>query len=187
MIYNNKNYYIDDRIVKLNFACDLVKCKGACCTIKGAIGAPISGQEIIEINNIINIVDKYIPEENKKLIDEEGFYKNIEGELSLNNVNDEECVFSYYDKGIAKCVFQKAFNNGETGFKKPVSCELFPIRISGKFRDMLRYEKFYECDDALVKGNIEKITILEYVKDAVIRKFGYGFYEQLVNNNYGET
>ena len=53
MIYNNKNYYIDDRIVKINFACDLIKCKGACCTINGAIGAPITGPEINEINNLI--------------------------------------------------------------------------------------------------------------------------------------
>jgi hypothetical protein len=187
MIYNNKNYYIDDRIVKINFACDLIKCKGACCTINGAIGAPITGPEINEINNIINIIINYVPDVNKKIISEEGFYKNIEGDLSLNNVNDRECVFAYYESGIAKCAFQKAFNDGETVFKKPISCELFPIRISGKNKDTLRYEKFYECDDALVKGKNENLTILEYVKDAVIRKFGYGFYEILVKNIYYEA
>lgn len=183
MIYNDKNYFIDDRIIKEKFYCDLQRCKGSCCTIKGATGAPILETEIKIIEDSLGSVYKYIPEENKKIIEAEGYYKIIEGELSLNNVDDNECVFSYYDSGIAKCSFQKAYLNKEIGFKKPISCELFPIRISGKNSDTLRYEKFYECEDAISKGNENNITILEFVKDALIRRFGDGFYEILVKKS----
>ena len=180
MIYKNKNYFIDDRILNVKFFCDLGKCKGSCCTIKGALGAPILEAEISEIEKVLDVVVNYIPERNKLAIENDGFYKNIEGELSLCNIKDEECVFSYYDSNIAKCAFQKAFYNNEIGFKKPISCELFPIRVSGKLYDTLRYDQFYECNDALIKGINENITIAEFVKDAIIRRFGIEFYVNLV-------
>jgi len=175
-----KKYYIDDRIFSVKFACDVNKCKGACCTTPGTIGAPLLSEEIGIIEEILDITLKYIPAKNAEIIYNEGFYAEIDGKLSLHNVNDNECVFSYIECGIAKCAFQKAYNIKETSFKKPVSCELYPVRVYGEQRNDLRYDKRNECEDALEKGKYENITVFEYVKEALVRAFGEDFYTNMM-------
>ena len=78
-----------------------------------------------------------------------------------------------------KCSFQKAFNNGETRFRKPISCHLFPIRISGEKRNIMKYEELYECHAALEKGKDENVTIFEFSKDSLIREYGEDLYNDL--------
>ena len=150
-----EKYIIDDRIFNVKFSCDVGKCRGACCTLKGAGGAPILDEEVKIIKKNIDIVKKYL------------------------HVNDEECVFSFYEEGIAKCSFQKAFYNEESDFKKPISCHLFPVRISGIKRNILKYEEINECLDALEKGEEENISVFEFAKDSLIREYGIGFYNDL--------
>ena len=181
MSENNLKYFIDDRIFSQKFVCDLDKCKGACCTIKGTIGAPINDEEVDIIKYNIKYIWKYLSDINKKVIEERNFYEIIDGELSLNIVNDNDCVFSYIEEGIAKCVFQKAYNLQEIRFKKPISCELFPIRIRGENKNELRFEMMYECKDALEKGKDENISVYGFVKDAIVRKFGNEFYKHFNN------
>ena len=169
---------IDDRIFELKFSCDVAKCKGACCTIEGTLGAPLKREELKEIKENIEAAKKYLTEVNRNVIEKEGYYVEYEGKLWMNNVNDNDCVFSYYEGDIAKCSFQKAYNNGEISFKKPISCELFPIRVYGENSTDLMYEKSYFCEDALEKGKEENITIFEYVGDAIKREFGSEFYNE---------
>ncbi|MCE1164692.1 MAG: DUF3109 family protein [Bacteroidetes bacterium] len=176
-------YNIDERVYSVHFACDLGKCKGACCTVKGTLGAPLRKSELPEIGYSYGHVKKYLSDENVSVIEREGFFVEYDGKLWMNNVNDNDCVFSYYDGDIAKCSFQKAYNNGEIGFKKPVSCELFPIRVYGEKDNELRYEKSYFCEDALVKGAAEKTPVFEYVRDAIIRLFGREFYNTHTKEN----
>jgi len=167
---------IDDRIFELKFSCDISKCKGACCTVEGTLGAPLKREELPEIEKNIEAAKKYLTQENRNVIDKEGFYLEYEEKLWMNNVNENDCVFSYYEGDIAKCSFQKAYNNGEIRFKKPISCEFFPIRVYGENSNDLRYEKSYFCEDALEEGKIRNITIFEFVKDAIVREFGEEFY-----------
>lgn len=171
---------IDDRIFELKFSCALSKCKGACCTVEGTLGAPLKREELPEIEKNIEAAKKYLTQENRNVIDKEGFYQEYEEKLWMNNVNENDCVFSYYEGDIAKCSFQKAYNNGEINFKKPISCELFPIRVYGENSNDLRYEKSYFCEDALEEGKVRNITIFEFVKDAIIREFGEEFYNENV-------
>jgi hypothetical protein len=172
-------YIIDDRIFNVKFSCDLEKCKGACCTLEGTLGAPILEKEVKEIKKAIPFAKKYLTKEHKNVLSEEGFYIEYENELHLNNVNDNDCVFSFYENGVAKCSIQKAYYNGEVKFIKPISCQLFPIRISGKDRNVLRYEKMYECRDALEKGKEDDVTIFEYLKSGLEREYGKEFYKEL--------
>jgi hypothetical protein len=185
LIYNNIKYFIDDRIFTTKFNCDLQLCKGGCCTIRSRYGAPLKEEEIEIINEVYETVEKYIPEINKKVIKEAGFYFREGEKIYLNNVNDEDCVFSYITEGVAKCSFEKAYKNGEIEFKKPVSCELFPIRVSGDEDNILRFEKMSECDDALQCGSNKNISVFEFVREAIERKFGQDFYNNL-NNFYNE-
>ncbi len=174
-----KKFIIDERIFNTKFTCDLQKCKGACCTLKGAGGAPILDEEVQKIKLNLHAVKKYLTQRNLDVLESEGFFLGEKGNYSLNSVKDEDCVFSFYEDGIAKCSFQKAFNNNEIDFIKPISCQLFPIRISGSERNIIRYEEIYECEDALVKGKEKDINLFEFAKDSLLREYGKVFYNQL--------
>jgi len=169
---------IDDRIFEVKFSCNLSRCKGACCTVYGTLGAPIKQSEITEIKNVIDNISEYLNENSKRIISDEGFYMEYEGKLYLNNVNERECVFCFHEERIAKCSFQEAYNRGRIGFKKPISCELFPVREYNNNGKELRYEKTYICEDALIKGKQLNITIFEFVKKAFIREYGKEFYNK---------
>lgn len=174
-----EKYIIDDRIFNVKFSCDVGKCRGACCTLKGAGGAPILDEEVKIIKKNIDIVKKYLHPVHVYSLETAGFLEGRPGNYSVNSVNDEECVFSFYEEGIAKCSFQKAFYNEESDFKKPISCHLFPVRISGIKRNILKYEEINECLDALEKGEEENISVFEFAKDSLIREYGIGFYNDL--------
>ncbi|MDZ4713106.1 MAG: DUF3109 family protein [bacterium] len=174
-----EKFIIDDRIFNVKFSCDLVKCKGACCTLKGAGGAPLLDSEIAEINASVKFVKKYLSNLNIDVIESAGFLEGSKGDFSLASVNDEECVFAFYDNDVAKCSFEKAYFNGEIKFRKPVSCHLFPIRIKGAKRNILRYEEISECSDALQKGEEENLTVFEFARESLEREYGKEFYRDL--------
>lgn len=171
-----KELNIDDRIFDVKFCCDLNRCKGACCTVYGTLGAPIKQSEISEIKNVMEVIYEYLNENNIRIIKEEGFFMEYGGRIYLNNIDDRECVFCIHRDSIAICSFQEAYNDGKTDFKKPISCELFPVREYTANGKELRYEKTYICEDALLKGNQLNITIFEFIKNAVIREYGEEFY-----------
>lgn len=170
-----EKYIIDDRIFSVKFSCDLGRCKGACCTLKGAGGAPILNEEVAEIKGNLKVAEKYLSEKHKEVLSKEGFLLGRENDYSINCVDDRDCVFSFLEGGIVKCSFQKAFFNGETTFRKPISCHLFPIRISGNKRNIIRYEEIYECEDALIKGENDDVTVFEFAKESLEREFGENF------------
>lgn len=174
-----EKFIIDDRIFNIKFSCDLLKCKGACCTLNGAGGAPILDEEVSKINSVIKVVKKYLSDKSKEVLDKEGFLEGRKEDYSIKSVEDQDCVFVYYENDIAKCSFEKAFNNGESDFKKPISCHLFPVRINGKNRNIIKYEEISECENALSKGHDENITIFEFVRDSIEREYGKNFYKEL--------
>ncbi len=184
MIFNNLisvgNVLIRNEVLSTRFACDLKKCKGACCTIESNFGAPVDENEIIEIQKILDTVIEYLDDENIEVIMENGFYEKKYNEFFLRSVDNKQCVFVYFDNGIAKCAIEKAFFDNKINFRKPISCHLFPIRISKFGGDILQYEKFKECDPALENGKIQDITIGEFCKESLIRLYGEKWYSQLV-------
>jgi hypothetical protein len=178
-----ENVLVRPEITGTCFSCDLEKCKGACCTLESEFGAPLLEEEIPVIEEILPEVIPHLPGEHSAEIRKKGFYMNIEGELMTRSINKRECVFVYYDNAIAKCGIEKAFFEGKIGFRKPVSCHLFPIRVSKFGGDVLKYEKFSQCAPALVKGEQEKITIVEFCKDSLIRLYGNSWYSSLMEGN----
>lgn len=164
--------FINKEIVGFNFTCDLSKCKGACCTMESEFGAPITEKEIEEIDNILPIVLKYLPQGHKAIIEKEGFWVNRNDELMTRSLNNRACVFVTWDGDIAKCGIERAFRDGKIDFIKPISCHLFPIRISNFGGDVLRFEKYSDCQPALEKGNTTQIKILDFCGVALERKYG---------------
>lgn len=183
---NNKKYFIDDRLFTNKFCCNLEKCKGGCCTIRSRFGAPLAEVEIGIIEKVFKKVEAVMPERNLKVIREKGFWFKEGEKIYLNNINDEDCVFSYIaEGGIARCVFETEYLKGEIEFKKPLSCELFPIRVYGDERNVLRFEKMNECNDAVDKGIKENISVFEFLKNAIERAFGKDFFnnfKHLIND-----
>jgi hypothetical protein len=177
-----ENVLVRPEIMETNFSCDLEKCKGACCTIESDFGAPLLDEEIPVIADILENVFPYLPEKHVAIIKENGFYNRKDGEAMTTSISKKECVFVYFEKGIAKCAIEKAFLNGEISFRKPVSCHLFPIRITKFGGDVLRYEKFNECTPALEKGDKENIKIVEFCQESLKRNYGNKWYSSLMES-----
>lgn len=170
--------FINEEIVTTNFTCDLAKCKGACCTMESEWGAPITEQEIEEINKVLPVVLEYLPKEHVNEIEKNGFWISKHNELMTRSLNNRACVFVTYDGEIAKCGIEKAQLEGKIDFIKPVSCHLFPIRISKFGGDVLRFEKYPECTPALDKGKNTKIKILDFCQAALEREYGKDWFNK---------
>ena len=175
---------IDDILVRkeildTRFSCDLKKCRGACCTLESEFGAPLLPEELEIIHNVLPIVKQYIPDDHLDKIEQEGFYDISDGEIMTKSMNGKACVFVFFEENVAKCSIEKAYIDGKIDFKKPISCHLFPIRVSNFGGELLRYEKFSECEPALLKGAEEKITVAEFCEDSLKRLYGSKWYSTL--------
>jgi len=172
---------VEDEILTKKFCCDLEKCKGSCCTFYGEYGAPVLDDEVKKIKEAKIIAEKYLSKKTRDFINKNGFIEGFPGNYSTVCIEKRDCVFVYYENGIAFCALEKAYLNGETKFRKPLSCHLFPIRIAYWNNGSLYFSEISECAPALIKGETENILLAESVKDALIRKFGESWYKNFVN------
>jgi hypothetical protein len=175
-----ENILVRREIAEIQFKCDLMKCKGACCTFESHYGAPLKWEEVNIINDIIPRVINYLPLAHKKEIEDKGFYEVKKDEPLIKSIDNRACVFVYYENGIAKCSIEKAFLEGKTDFRKPISCHLFPIRISDFGGDVLRFERIDECHPALELGKIENTTVAEFCEDSLSRLYGKEWYSKFI-------
>lgn len=175
---------ISDEVVAQHFHCNLNICKGACCW-KGDFGAPLEVEEIEVIKSIYSIITPFLTDEANEKIASDGqvdYYEEpeFEGTPLLPN---GACVYMVYDKlGIAQCAFELAYREGLTTFKKPISCHLYPIRVTvekDRHFEALNYDDWDICKAACRLGEKKQIAVYEFVKDAIIRKYGHSFYEEL--------
>ncbi|MCX7797216.1 MAG: DUF3109 family protein [Melioribacter sp.] len=160
---------VNSEVWETNFECDLAKCKGACCTMESKFGAPLKEEEIDIINKFLPIIKEYLPKEHINEIEKKGFWFEAHGEFMTRSLNNKACVFVSYDGDIAKCGIEKAYRDGKIDFIKPISCHLFPIRVSNFGGYVLRFEKYSECLPALQNGNKK---ILDFCRSALERAFG---------------
>lgn len=163
------------------FLCDLVKCKGACC-VEGDLGAPLDDKELAIIEDILPKVKPYLRSEGLLAIAEQGAYVlDFTNEFSTPLVHGRECAYVTFDqKGIAKCGIELAYEAGDIDFKKPVSCHLYPIRVKESLDyEAINYDRWDICAPACKKGMSVGLRVYEFLKEALIRKFGEGFYQEL--------
>jgi hypothetical protein len=177
---------IDDTIISLDifektFTCDLSHCRGECC-VEGESGAPLEEDEIALLEKVLPIVWDDISEKSKAVIKEQGVsYIDEDGDAVTSIVNGCECVFTYFDeKGICKCVIEKAYREGKTDFYKPISCHLYPIRLE-KYRHFtaVNYHKWSVCNSAWDLGKKTGVPIYQFLKEPLIRRFGKEWYREL--------
>ena len=82
------------------------------------------------------------------------------------------------DSELAK--LQKAYREGKTDFYKPVSCHLYPIRVT-QYRDFkaVNYHRWSVCKAAEILGKKEQLPVYKFLKEPLIRKFGQAWYKAL--------
>ncbi len=175
-----KDTLISSELIDEKFACDLDKCKGACC-VQGDSGAPLEESEIKVLEDIYPAIRVYLRKEGVKAIEQQGTHIiDRENEPVTPLVEGKECAYAVFENGIARCGIEKAFNDGVISFQKPVSCHLYPVRIK-KYRDFIsvNYDRWQICDPARKLGKDLNITVFEFTRDALVRRFGKDWYDHL--------
>ncbi len=176
----HQNTLISQDILEKNFICNLNKCKGACC-VEGEFGAPITKDEINILEQEIKHIKPFLSEKGITVIEEKGVWeKDTDGDLVTTCLPSGECNFSIYENGILGCGIEKAWKEGKTYFRKPISCHLYPIRISkvGDY-EALNYNKWNICKPACTLGNKQQVPIYKFLKEALIRNYGEDWYTEL--------
>lgn len=167
---------VDDIIPKVRFACDITTCKGACCTLSGGMGAPLLNEEIVELERSFPVIKSTLPQEHLDTIVKYGIYEGEPYSYTTRCCNNRACVFVTYEEGIARCSIEKAFIEGKLKWRKPLSCHLFPIRVDRGIIERLRYERIFECNSALYRGEREQVYLADFLKEPLIRAFGISWY-----------
>lgn len=172
---------IHEDVVKENFVCNLNKCKGACC-IEGDAGAPLEAAELDILKEIYPAVKPFMTAKGIKTIEKNGtFVKDAEGDYTTPCVDvNKECAYVVWENGITKCAIEKAYESGAINWQKPISCHLYPIRIT-KYPefDVLNYDRWSICSPACSFGKELKVRVHEFLKTPLIRKYGEDWYNQL--------
>lgn len=175
------NVLVSPDVFTQKFCCDLDKCKGQCC-IEGDAGAPVTLEEIGELENALDTVWPDISASAQSVIDKHGVaYTDAEGDLVTSIVNGKDCVFTCYEGKTCLCALEKAFRNHKTKFVKPISCALYPIREK-KFSENLygiNYHQWSVCKDAVAKGKELNLPVYKFLKNPLIRRFGKEWYDEL--------
>ena len=121
---------ISDEVVDEQFVCDLTRCKGGCCE-DGDAGAPLEKQELDELIDQYEQFRPYMTPEGIREIERQGKYiYDREFGWVTPTIQGAMCAYAFRDEqGVIKCAIEKAYLEGKTHWKKPISCHLFPIRI----------------------------------------------------------
>ncbi|MDA0728285.1 MAG: DUF3109 family protein [Bacteroidetes bacterium] len=162
------------------FTCNLGACKGACC-VEGESGAPLTVAEAGKLEEVWEDVAPLLPEAGRKAVESQGFsVLDEDGDLVTPLVEGRECAFTVFDaNGTAKCGLEQAYLQGATDWRKPLSCHLYPIRVKELIDfTALNYHRWPICDAAKACGQSTKLSVLDFCKDALIRKFGESWYAE---------
>ena len=172
---------VSEDIIEKEFVCNLTACKGKCC-IDGEAGAPLEEEELQILLDIYPKIKPFLRDEGIAAIEDQGLFITNEGEYETPLINEKDCAYVIFDeKNTAKCAIEEAYNQGIIiGWKKPISCHLYPVRIMeySEF-SAVNYHKWPICDDACTLGKELQVPVYKFVKEALIRKFGKDWYEEL--------
>ena len=176
---------IDDTIFSLDilekkFICDLPKCFGNCCRY-GDSGAPLLKEEVDILEDIWQVIKPYLNQKGIDVIDKVGkSVTDFENEKVTPLINNEECVYSIVKDNVFMCAIEKAWLDGKSEFRKPLSCHLFPVRVK-QFPSCraVNYQEISICSAARQSGNEKGVYVYEFLKEPLIRAFGKSIYSEL--------
>lgn len=183
-------------IITEHFCCDLSVCKGACC-VEGDAGAPVSLDEIMEIENVLDVVWDELSASAQAVIDRQGVaYTDREGDMVTSIVGGKDCAFAYYGTIVMEdaeggkntvvndcclCVLEKACRLGKSSFRKPISCALYPIRAKQFSNGTigLNYHRWNICQCGREKGRELNMPVYRFLEGPLVERFGRDWYDEL--------
>lgn len=178
------NILVSDEILEKKFCCNLAACKGVCC-VEGDYGAPLEPEEREILKAIYDKVEPGLDDVSRDAIDANGVEQYFPGMNDYGTTlrPDGACAFVTFDEsGMALCGIEKKYNEGIIDFKKPLSCELYPIRVN-RDREVgftaLNYDEWEICTPAIMNGEKLGLPLVVFAKEALIRGFGEEFYNAL--------
>jgi hypothetical protein len=184
------NAVLSDDIKENFFVCDLEACKGACC-VEGDSGAPLEDDETKILEEIYPFVKDYITEEGRQVIAAQGTWViDSDGDKVTPTLGaNRECAYALYDeRGILKCGIEQAYLAGKISWKKPISCHLYPIRVTKYDQyDALNYNRWHICDPACQLGKSLQVPLYVFLKEALVRKYGEAWYAELLEDIEGSN
>ena len=90
------NVLLSEDIVEKKFVCDLNACKGACC-VDGDSGAPLKDEETGILEEILEDVLPYLPQEGRDVLMETGAWEmDSDGDLVTPLVNGSHCAYTIF-------------------------------------------------------------------------------------------
>lgn len=174
-------------LFKVMFCCDLEKCHGICC-VEGDAGAPVEMEEVELLEEALEepMVWNELTDKAKELIDNEGVvYPDKDGELVTQIVNGKDCVFVRYGEvegvkgACALCAIDSAFRQGKFHWQKPISCALYPVRLSTVGgMTAVNVHKWEVCQPARELGKKLGIPVYQFLKGPLIRRFGQAWWDE---------
>jgi hypothetical protein len=177
---------IDNKIVSLDllkeyFNCDLAACKGMCC-VEGNAGAPLEPDEVDAIESQWEVLKPLLKPEGVKAVERQGFMVvDSDGDYTTPLIDDRECAYSFDEGGVTLCAIERAWREGLTALRKPISCHLYPIRVT-RFRNGtvgLNYHRWNICAPAVSCGRREGIPVYRALREPIVRAFGQEFFDAL--------
>lgn len=172
---------ISEELLTERFVCNIEACKAACC-VEGDMGAPLERTESEILDAIFTDIAPFLSPRGIEAIEKQGKWViDGEGDYSTPTISGRECAYAVYDNmGILKCGIEQAWESGKTNFRKPISCHLYPVRVKNHthFR-AVNYHRWHICQPACDLGKRLGIPVYQFLKEALINKFGAEWYAEL--------
>ena len=161
------------------FCCDLDKCHGLWC-VEGDAGAPVTPDEVEMLEEAYEKLHEDLPLQAQQQIEKEGVvYPDKEGELVTQIINGKDCVFAKHEGACALCAIDSAYRNGKFHWQKPISCALYPVRLSTVGgMTAVNVHKWDVCQPARKLGAALHLPVYQFLKEPLIRRFGQAWWDE---------
>ncbi|MEF9930703.1 MAG: DUF3109 family protein [Bacteroidales bacterium] len=181
-IFEIGKHLVSSEIFTEYFMCDYAVCKGCCCII-GDSGAPIKKREEKTFKFEYENYKDYMTPQGRDVIEMQGFgVVDRDGDLVTPLINNEKCAYTSFDNQMnCLCAVERAYYCGKSKFKKPISCWLYPIRVStfSNGTIVINLHRWDICSAAFEKGKKEKVPVYKFLREPLIHRFGEEFYSSL--------
>jgi len=163
-----------------HFICHLEECEGNCCVF-GDSGAPLEEEEALALAEYFEKIRPYLRAEGVRAVSEQGTWViDADGDKVTPLIGRDECAYAVFDEGIARCAIEQSYEAEAIPFRKPVSCHLYPIRVSKLKQGIaLNYHRWSVCEPARILGEKEGIPVFRFLMDPIVRVYGESFYDEL--------
>lgn len=168
---------VSEDVVTEYFACDYEACKGVCC-IEGDSGAPMEEEEIETVERDYPRFSPLMSPEGREAAESSGFFEvDRDGDIVTPLVKGScECAFCHFGpSGEALCAIEMA------GCRKPVSCSLYPIRVTKLTGGSLALNVHHWeiCRPAFEKGRRENVRVYQFLRKPLMDSYGEEFWSAL--------